>query len=201
MDDSAFERQPAPQIQISVRLDFSSRIGRPRWLARLLLAIPERWLVRIVPIYDAVFLLGVAPILFGWLIVTRREPGFAFPAALAWIPFLFGFVALCAAQVARLAERLHVQQQLVETLEADLGNVISEVVALVLNKVHDGIIPADNDDDPENVHQIIARLMRLARELDRRLPETIHALEAKHIQADSLRDLQRHIQPLIKRNH
>jgi hypothetical protein len=192
---------PAPQFHITIHLSFNRRVGAPTLLARLLLAIPERWLARIAPVYNAVFVFLIAPALFGWLLATRDRPGFAFYAALAWIPFLFIFATLSGAQVARLVERLHSQHKFVEALEDDLSSLVSEAVAVALGGIEAGIKAHEEPiPEPEQVHQLIARFMRLARELDQRLPNTIYALEAKHIHADSLRELQQDIRPLLKKN-
>jgi len=177
-------------------------------IARLLALIPAPWLDALAQVYKTGFLYGVAFYLAGWLVAALWlvPPGAMFSrnalwiAAIAWVPFVNLYAGANAWFMHRLAGTIRHQQHAIENLEAEFGDVISESVTMVATQLQTlGRLPfaAENDDD-EPTHELIARFMRDARALDHRLPELIQSLECKGICPDSLRNLRRETQSILR---
>lgn len=129
-------------VQVKFALDPASAPTEPP-ISRLLLKLPDEWTGFLARIYTSAFVHGLMFYLAGWLfaLVWLVRPGAQFGratlflAATGWIPFLCLYVFFTGWIVARLRRRIEVQQEAIERLEDEFGDVIGEAVVQAVTEI------------------------------------------------------------------
>jgi hypothetical protein len=137
-------------MHVQVRFALNTASAPESQITNLLLRLPEQWTGPVARVYVSAFIYGLVFYLAGWLAAllwivpptARFSRIVLFLAATGWIPFLYLYLIFTGWIVARLQQRLQLQQEAIERLEDDYGDVIGETVTNIVNQLQ-AIDPAE----------------------------------------------------------
>jgi hypothetical protein len=140
-------------VQVRFALNTADTPPEPQ-IVDLLLKLPERWMTPLARFYTNAFVFGLAFYMAGWLVALLfiMPPSLQFGrlmmfiAGTGWLPFLYLFLIFNSYTDARLLRCLQLQQEAIERLEEDYGDVIGETVTGILNQLQ-AIDPAASPPD------------------------------------------------------